>query len=182
LIGAFKGNHSLLWQGHTTGYTQQGLWNPMAIRFNKHTGDIINFHTIKVNGATENILTAVQTDRDGNYIVGGTFREDIFTDNPNGISKLENTVTSQEYSDFFMARLAATECGVTNNLDTSKNTYESQIMLYPNPTTDKIYIQTQENIQSYQVYNLLGQQVLHGDIDNNNEIDLHKLSNGTYLT
>src|SRR5690606_5602468 len=54
-----------------------------------------------------------------------------------------------------------------------------QIKLYPNPTGGLLYIETSQELQSYEVYNLIGQRLLNGSFTGN--IDMKDLSKGTYL-
>lgn len=58
----------------------------------------------------------------------------------------------------------------------------SQFTAYPNPTTGILTIESQEKIESVQVYNLLGQQVMSQPIGTSNtQIDLSGLQRGVYL-
>ena len=55
--------------------------------------------------------------------------------------------------------------------------------IYPNPATDKVYININE-IQStkMQLYNMVGECVLQRDLNNKmNEIDISTLSKGIYI-
>src|SRR5690606_25895867 len=54
-----------------------------------------------------------------------------------------------------------------------------KIKLYPNPTNGLLYIETSQEIQSYEVYNLIGQRLLSGNVNDN--INLKDLSKGTYI-
>src|SRR5690606_14846732 len=54
-----------------------------------------------------------------------------------------------------------------------------QIKLYPNPTNGLLYIETSQEIQSYEVYNLIGQQLLKGSFTGS--IDMKDISKGTYI-
>src|SRR5690606_582996 len=54
-----------------------------------------------------------------------------------------------------------------------------EIKLYPNPTSGLLYIETSQEIQSYEVYNLIGQRLLSGDYTGS--IDIKDVSKGTYI-
>jgi hypothetical protein len=54
-----------------------------------------------------------------------------------------------------------------------------KIKLYPNPTNGILYIETTQELQSYEVYNLIGQRLLKGNVNDN--INLKDLSKGTYI-
>ncbi|WP_310993536.1 T9SS type A sorting domain-containing protein [Aequorivita marina] len=58
----------------------------------------------------------------------------------------------------------------------------AQFSVYPNPTRDVLYLETNGNIESISLFNLLGQEVLAGKIDKNTtEISLASLPVGTYI-
>jgi ELWxxDGT repeat protein len=69
-----------------------------------------------------------------------------------------------------------------SNPEFTQNTSRNSIIVYPNPTTSKVYIKTSENVilQNIQLYDLLGKEVIITK-QNNNEIDLSNLVNGIYL-
>src|SRR5690554_4387186 len=54
-----------------------------------------------------------------------------------------------------------------------------KIKLYPNPTNGLLYIETSQEIQSYEVYNLIGQRLLSGSFTGS--IDMKDISKGTYI-
>src|SRR5690606_15805449 len=205
----------------------------------------------------DNHFTAIATDNDGNYIVGGRFSgyQGLFTDSPNGVGPL----SAMGKTDFFMAKLSAYACGSggpganpclgvevpvptgdpnqtlnegqtlanlevegenlqwyadadlteplpENHVIENNTTYyvtqtldgcisealavtvstlgvsdfqNLQIKLYPNPASGILYIETSQELQSYEVYNLIGQRLLKGNVNDN--INLSDLSNGTYI-
>src|SRR5690606_37367878 len=54
-----------------------------------------------------------------------------------------------------------------------------QIKLYPNPASGILYIETSQELQSYEVYNLIGQRLLSGSFTGS--IDMREVSKGTYI-
>lgn len=58
----------------------------------------------------------------------------------------------------------------------------SQVKIYPNPATEKIYIQASEYcaISSYSLYNLVGQKIAEG-LASNKPIDIQTFAAGTYM-
>src|SRR5690606_15872747 len=54
-----------------------------------------------------------------------------------------------------------------------------KIKLYPNPTDSKVYVDATHDIQSYEVYNLIGQRLLSGSFTGS--IDMREVSKGTYI-
>ncbi len=57
---------------------------------------------------------------------------------------------------------------------------DTNLSLYPNPVKNIAQFKTTENVESVEVYNLVGQKVLSKTI-NNNSIDLSSLAKGTYI-
>jgi len=148
--------------------------DPILIRFNKQTGAVINVHDIQGEAVSTKRMTAVATDNDGNYITGGSFQANLFMNNTLGITPLIST----GQADFFVAKLGATPCGTPVSTDKFN---KLNVNVYPNPTTDKVTIETQETLHNYEVYNVLGQQIQKGMFGNNNQINLHGATAGTYF-
>ena len=63
------------------------------------------------------------------------------------------------------------------NLNTA--TFEKEFFIYPNPIKNRIYIQTDQIISSYKIYNLMGQLVLSNNFSES--IDISMLEKGTYF-
>ncbi len=151
---------------------------PVLVRFNKETGVPIAMNDIKdvlgVNSSEE--LMTVATDLNGNYVVGGYARSTIFLNHPS----IAPLTTNGGYSDFFIAKLGTGPCEPLS-ID---EPFKSKIKLYPNPTGGMLNIEA-ENLRSYAVYNLLGQELMNGNNNSNNNgnfsINLEGLSRGTYL-
>ncbi|MBA5793483.1 T9SS type A sorting domain-containing protein [Flavobacterium sp. xlx-214] len=148
--------------------------DPILVRFNKQTGNVIAVHDIYGDSGGNQRMTAVATDNDGNYITAGTFQANLFMNNTLGITPLVST----GQADFFVAKLAASACG--SGASTQDFT-KLNLKVYPNPTNDIINIETQETLQSYEVYNVLGQQLQKGLFNSNNQINLHGVTAGTYF-
>lgn len=74
-----------------------------------------------------------------------------------------------------------TNVGDTWNQNLSTDTFEtSTVKLYPNPTTDKLYVSGKENNYNVSVFSSEGRLVLTQQVANNNYIDL-KVTSGLYL-
>lgn len=122
------------------------------MRFDKQTGSTIDMHIIEGDDPDySEFTTAVAVDNDGNYVVGGAFHTTLFGNNPN-----VNQIVSSGDKDFFVAKLAASECGTTVGTEGFNNI---TMNVYPNPTTDKVYFETEEKLKWYNVYNQNAQQV-----------------------
>ena len=71
-----------------------------------------------------------------------------------------------------------------NSLNINQNSSENDLVIYPNPTINKVYLKGVNSINNVEIYNILGQSfnVLKREISNNElEIDISKLSQGTYI-
>jgi hypothetical protein len=68
-------------------------------------------------------------------------------------------------------------------LEVAQFEISENILVYPNPTIATIYFKTSENLlnENVSIYNTTGQLVLESKIENNNSLDLNKLSSGIYL-
>jgi subtilisin family serine protease len=68
------------------------------------------------------------------------------------------------------------------NVDTFDTT--NNFIVYPNPTSSKIFITSKEYVSSYEVYNTLGQKVKEGNFNavlEQEELDLTALQSGLYI-
>jgi len=53
--------------------------------------------------------------------------------------------------------------------------------VYPNPTTNNVFIDTPENLTTYEVYNILGQRLFSNSFNGDNSISLENFASGTYF-
>ncbi len=170
-----------LWGNY--GITEQPAgagFDPLLIRLNKNTGVPVGGHRIQgPNGFNESI-TAVETDKDGNYIVGGYIRNYLFTNGDDYVDPIVGQLmkaTQGGGTDFFIAKLAKNTC---NYLDTDTFT-KLNLKVYPNPTTNNVFIETTESLTTYEVYNILGQRLLSNSFNGDNSISLEAFAPGTYF-
>jgi len=179
---AFNGNEVALscsdsyfkWDSFSLNHPKFYMPDPVLLRFNKQTGSTLGMHDIKGDSGSNQSMTAVATDRDGNYIVGGAFSGSLFTGNtPASIAPLVST----GHYDLFVAKLGASACGTAAGTDVRK----LKVTVYPNPANELVYIETDEILYDYVVYNVLGQHLLKGTFSSENSINLHSLANGTYF-
>lgn len=150
------------------------LSDPLLIRFNKQTGTVIGMHDIMGSTGALNMLTAVDVDNDGNYIVAGAFLGSLFTDNVNDVAAL---ISSGHY-DFFAAKLGATPCGTSVS---TPDFNKLSVNIYPNPTTALLYIDTEETLHNYELYNMLGQQLKKGTFEGTTQLNLQNLPDAAYF-
>jgi hypothetical protein len=55
------------------------------------------------------------------------------------------------------------------------------IVIYPNPVVDYLFINGLSGSQNYQIYSQLGQIITEGKLENSNQIDLSRLATGIYF-
>jgi hypothetical protein len=55
------------------------------------------------------------------------------------------------------------------------------IVVYPNPVADYLFINGLSGSQNYQIYSQLGQIITEGKLENSNQIDLSRLATGIYF-
>lgn len=57
----------------------------------------------------------------------------------------------------------------------------TQIRLFPNPSTDYIQISNLKNTENYKIFNVLGSEVANGIVSDEEKIDIQNLTNGLYF-
>lgn len=148
--------------------------DPLLVRFDRQMGNVIDVHDIEGSASENQRMTAVAVDNDGNYITGGSFRANLLMNNNLGI----NPLISTGESDFFVAKLANSECG--SGLST-ENFNSLSFNVYPNPTTGIVNVETIEQLSSYTIYDATGRMVRERMFDSSNQINLENTSNGVYF-
>src|SRR5690606_13763169 len=162
-----------IWDNFSINRPQNHNSDPILMRFNKQTGTVVGMHDIMGSAGNFHMLTAVAVDNDGNYVVGGCYYGNLFTD------RVQNQWLGYiGKHDFFVAKLAASTCGTAVSTDKLN---KLNVNVYPSPTNDIVNIETQETLQNYEVYNVLGQQIQKGNFNGNNQLNLHGATAGTYF-
>lgn len=173
-IAFASGESYFKWDEFTQNNPEYHQPDPTLLRFDKQTGKTLGMHTISGDPRTRQFMKAVAADKDGNYITGGTFAVSLFINNTTEINRLVST----GQTDFFIAKLENNPCG-SGNLSTENFTVK-QFILYPNPTTDYVYINTDENLTKYTVYDATGKEVQQGTFEEQYMINLQSLHKGLY--
>lgn len=155
--------------------------DPAIMRMDRDTGNPLGVYDIWGPSGYMDSFTAIAVDNDNNYIGGGYFRHSLFTNDETNIPTLNKVGGQIEYTDFFIAKLAATACGEggTASVDTA---VKQGFMLYPNPVDDIVTYKGTEPAESYELLTMLGQTVQQGRLYNAiGEISLQKIHPGTYI-
>ncbi|WP_116787671.1 T9SS type A sorting domain-containing protein [Flavobacterium psychrotrophum] len=188
-------NHALVINGDEVGVATQAtneIWgnvsvnlpanhmsDPGLLRLNKTTGTAIGFHLINGAFGYNDALTAVTTDNDGNYVAGGYFYYQLFTNGDDNIPTLNKVLGDVSGTDFFITKLAAGPCGIPAAIE---HVAYNEARVYPNPTSGVINVQSETALHSYQVLNMLGQVLLQGNLyGTQNAISVENFSAGTYI-
>lgn len=68
-----------------------------------------------------------------------------------------------------------------STLATTNFVFNNNLKLFPNPATNSITVSGLIDSESYKVYNLLGAEIMKGNVSNNETISIQDLSTGFYL-
>jgi len=162
--------HMLTWAEGSYPVVTNGGTDISIFRFNKTTGAYIDKTKLSSANGFSEMMGYMTTDVFGNYVVGGRFSSNLII---NGSTTLSS---DDSESDFFVAKFGTANC--TLGLEDHDRT---QLMIYPNPTQEVVYINIEEPF-GYVVYNMLGMRVLEGQKANGDlGIDVKGLISGQYL-
>src|SRR5690606_33991534 len=142
---------------------------PALLRLNSETGEVLGATYIDNFGA----FTKVVGDQNGDLVLGGYFFGQMFSDN----EELPTLQSANNYTDFFMTKLVL-------DTDTGTDSFlQANIKVYPNPTTDIVYFETEDPLKHYTVYNQNAQQVkVKTQINETNyQMSFEGLPSGTYF-
>ena len=146
---------------------------PAIARFDLNTGACLGLHDITNNNSGSlDAISSLAVDSTGAIIAGGFFESQLTF--PSGT--LYNP--AQQF-DFFIAKFSTSACSLSNQ--DQGETFNNDLVVYPNPTTNKISIKIEEPV-TYNITAITGQSVLQGTLtENNNSINTSNLESGSYL-
>jgi len=102
--------------------------------------------------------------------------DDTWTSYEGTVDELNNTISYTFSEAVSFKAVTASAAGATLTIQEIASE-PSSIVVYPNPTANRIYIQTQQSIHA-ELYDVMGRKVRS---TNQNEIDVSSLTNGTYI-
>nr|WP_315202784.1 ubiquitin-like protein [uncultured Flavobacterium sp.] len=70
---------------------------------------------------------------------------------------------------------------VLRNLSIEDLNFVNNVAIYPNPSYEFIQISGLTNTENYKIYNVLGEEVLNGEISESKKIDIKNLRQGVYF-
>ena len=86
---------------------------------------------------------------------------------------------NDSYFDALSVRLTEADCPTLSTADTS---FENEIKIYPNPTTDQLFYKADVAFNHIVITDALGREMYTGDfISKDNHVDISSLSNGLYV-
>jgi hypothetical protein len=139
-------------------------------------------------GAGNNDLYVVKADSTGNMLwqkyYGGSLDDEGFTiksTSDNGYIAIGNTLSFNViYKDMYVVKMDST--GFATSINTFLNDC-TDLNIFPNPTKDKVFIETDEHESSIiSIINIDGQTIFQKTISKDNfEIDMTDFANGLYL-
>src|SRR5690606_17320800 len=148
----------------------------LLVRLNKDTGNAIGLHPILSGYGTDDELTSVAVDNDGNYVVGGYFKTDIFTDPNDNIPTI--SYGSSTRSQFYVAKLAKSACSAMATAETPLQ--QTDVSFYPNRVQDILQIKTKEKLLSYEIITADGRLVTQGKFARTYTVDMTGMTTGVY--
>lgn len=176
-ISFVKGTRSIeTWDSFTITNPVNDQANSLLVRLNKDTGTALGLHPISSGYGTDDELTAVAVDNDGNYVVGGYFKTDIFTDPNDNIPTI--SYGSSTRSQFYVAKLAKSACSAMSTAETPVQ--QTDVSFYPNPVQDILQIKTKEKLLSYEVITADGRLVTQGKFVRTYTVDMTGMTTGVY--
>jgi len=164
------------WDGINFTYGNGNNMNaPVVLRFNKDTGSLLGISEAGMDLGSTQAAISIDVDSFGNYIVGGYMTGNLFNNDP-----IVPMIQKQGgAADLWYAKLARTDCAgapLSTQEVTSRN-----IKIYPNPTSDFVYIQSDAPVTSYKIMNLAGQLLLQETVNAGQAIDVTGLAVGVYF-
>ncbi|WP_262152717.1 T9SS type A sorting domain-containing protein [Chryseobacterium foetidum] len=151
--------------------------DPILVRLSKDSGAVVGMADILSGFNTIDEFTAITVDNDGNYVLGGFFHQQLFTDANDNVPTMAINVTAGKSQNFF-TKYAKSAC---SNLSVEENAVEAGLQFYPNPVQDFLTIKSRNKLESYEVYSSVGQTVLRGSFGNTSaQINMSALTAGVY--
>ncbi len=175
-IAMAKGAFLEKWDGYSMNMPHNDKNSPLLIRLNKDNGNIVGFHKISSGYGYQDEFTAIAVDNDGNYLLGGFFQHELFTDPNDGIPTITSPIVDK--TNFFVTKLAKSACSQMNTAETPVK--QTDVVFYPNPVSDVLHIKTKEKLTSYEVITAEGRLIKQGKFTGNYTIDMSGIATGVY--
>ena len=172
-----KGSWNDIWGSYSMVRPNGDKADPLLVRFNKNTGAVLGGADIYSSFFSQDEFTAIAVDNDGNYILGGFFHDQLFTDPNDGVNTMGVNVPGGKSQSFF-TKYAKSAC---SQMSVEETAAQAGMQLYPNPVQDVLTIRSKEPLVSYEIYGTTGQLIIQGTLNMTQEqIVLSSLQTGVY--
>ncbi|MGB3590638.1 MAG: T9SS type A sorting domain-containing protein [Nonlabens sp.] len=151
--------------------------DPAVILLDAATGAVQQVIQPRGTSSERDEVTALGVDPNGNFIVGGYMRRELFLD-PGGPATISSNGGNE--GDFWLARLATTDCSGAP-LSNSTAIPQTKIKLYPNPAGKRVWLEGLAHNATVTIRDLNGRTVLTTTYKDGEPIDLHNLATGVYI-
>lgn len=133
-----------------------------------------NFMYVKqIGGSGSESVNSIDVDSNFNILIIGAFRNTVDFDPETDVFEVD----SNGSRDIFILNLESSSLSVTEN-----DIISNEIVLFPNPTQDYIYVESKKNISHINIYDIQGKFMYKININKTqNQIDVSVLSTGIYL-
>jgi len=176
-IGFAHGSAGSVWGSYSLVRPSGYGADPILVSLNKDSGAVLGMGEIWSNSGTIDEFTAITVDNDGNYVLGGFFHQQLFTDANDNVPTMAINVTAGKSQNFF-TKYAKSAC---SNLSVEETAVDAGLQFYANPVQDFLTIKSKNKLESYEVYSSVGQSVLRGSLGNtNSQINMSALTAGVY--
>ncbi|MEJ5049741.1 T9SS type A sorting domain-containing protein [Chryseobacterium culicis] len=176
-IAFAKGSWSDIWGSYAMVRPDGDRSDPLLVRLNKDTGDVLGTGEIRSNYYVIDEFTAVAADKDGNYVVGGFFHDQLFTEANDNVNTMAVNVAGGKSQSFF-TKFAKSAC---SQMSVEETAAQAGIQLYPNPVQEVLNIRSREPLVSYEIFGATGQLVKQGTLNMMQEqIVVSSLQTGVY--
>lgn len=172
-----KGSWNDIWGSYSMVRPNGDKADPLLVRLNKDSGAVIDAGDIYSSYLSQDEFTAIAVDREGNYILGGLFHDQLFTDPNDGVNTMGVNVMGGKSQSFF-TKYAKSAC---SQMSVEETAAQAGIQLYPNPVQDNLMIRSKDPLVSYEIYGATGQLIKQGALNSTQEqIVVSSLQTGVY--
>lgn len=120
-----------------------------------------------------------------NLVTYFNFNQGVAEGDNSGITTLTDVTSNGHNGILYNFALTGTSSNWVSasgiNTGLSFRYYEHKYTIYPNPTSDFIYISGLPQTVSFVMYNICGKEILKGTISDNERINVHSIAKGIYL-
>ena len=178
ITGLYSNSHmtfvgSSLYLGHQP---NEGR-DPFLAIFNASNGNLLALDSLHGLFGYDEIGYSITSDSKNNFFVSGSF-DPYMVINGDALQ----TVGSK---DVFIAKYGTSDCDFSSTVSIQENEDISNVIIYPNPTTGKLYIHYPlNNIEKVELYDLFGKCVLKIEVQESSNdlvIDVSRFPKALYL-